>query len=50
MEKEGEIVVELSIKFDFLVSNNQAEYEALIAKLQLANDIGATQLTICSDF
>ena len=32
LEKEGEIVVELSIKFDFLVSNNQAEYEALIAR------------------
>ena len=49
LEKEGEIIVELYIKFDFLVSNNQAEYKALIAGLQLANDISITRLTICSD-
>ena len=42
LEKEGGIVVELSIKFDFLVSNNQVEYKALIARLQLAADVGAT--------
>ena len=35
LEREGDIMVEISIKFDFLVSNNQAEYEALIAGLQL---------------
>ena len=50
LEKEGDIVVELSKKFDFLVLNNQVKYEALIAKLQLANDVGITRLTICSDF
>ena len=42
LEKAGEIVVELSLKFDFFVSNNQAKYEALIARLQLLNNIGAT--------
>ena len=42
-------MVELSIKFYFPVSNNQAEYEALIAELQLAYDVGVTRLTICSD-
>ena len=42
-------MVELSIKFDFLVSNNQAEYEALIARLQLASDVNVNKLTICSD-
>ena len=26
LKKEGEIMVEMSIKFDFPVSNNQAEY------------------------
>lgn len=33
LEKEGDIIVELSIKFDFLMSNNQAKYKALIAGL-----------------
>ena len=49
LEKEGEIVVELSIKFNFPISNNQAKYEALIAGLQLASDVGATQLTVYSN-
>ena len=44
LEKEGEIVIELSIKFDFLISNNQAQYEALIAGLKLDKDVGITQL------
>ena len=35
LEKEGDIMIEISIKFDFPVSNNQAEYEALIIRLQL---------------
>ena len=42
-------MVELSIKFDLLVSNNQLEYEALIAGLQLTFEVIATRLTICSD-
>ena len=49
LEMEVEIIVELSIKFNFLVSNNQAEYEALIAGLKLAKDVGARQLSICND-
>ena len=49
LEKEREIIVKLSIKFDFLVFNNQAKYEALIAELQLANDVSTTRLMICSD-
>ena len=48
LEKEGDILVQLSVKFKFSISNNQAEYKALIARLQLATDISATQLTICS--
>ena len=47
LEKEGKIVIELLIKFNFSVSNNQAEYEALIAGLQRASNINTTQLTIC---
>ena len=42
-------MVQMSIKFDFPVSNNQAEYKALIASLQLTSDVEATRLTICSD-
>ena len=42
LDKEGDIVIELSIKFDFQVSNNQAEYEVLITGLQLAFDIRVT--------
>ena len=49
MEKEGDIMIEMSIKFDFSVFNNQADYEALIAGLQLASDIRVTRFTICSD-
>ena len=49
LEKEGDIMIEMSIKFDFLVFNNQAEYEALITSLQLASDVGVTRLTIYSD-
>ena len=49
LEREGDIIVEMSIKFDFLVSNSQAEYKALIADLQLASDVGVARLTICND-
>ena len=48
-EKEREIIIELFIKFNFLILNNQTEYEALIARLRLANDVGPSRLTICSD-
>ncbi|XP_016192123.1 uncharacterized protein LOC107633004 [Arachis ipaensis] len=37
--------IEVSLKFDFSTSNNQAEYEALIAGLKLAKEIGATKET-----
>ena len=49
LEKENDIVIKLSIKYDFPVSNNQAEYEALITGPQLTNDISVTRLIICSD-
>ena len=49
LEREGDIMIEMSIKFDFPVFNNQAEYEALIAKLQLTSDVRVTRFTICND-
>ena len=48
LERKGDVIIEMSIKFDLPVSNNQDEYEALIAGLQLAFDVGATRLMICS--
>ncbi|KAL6279205.1 hypothetical protein ACE6H2_016086 [Prunus campanulata] len=41
--------IEYAIRFQFQASNNEAEYEALLAGLRLAKEIGAQQLRICSD-
>ena len=49
LEREGGIIVEMFIKLDFPVSNNQAEYEVLIVGLQLTSDVGAAIRIICSD-
>ncbi|XP_015969769.1 uncharacterized protein LOC107493196 [Arachis duranensis] len=49
LESPAEVVYEQSIKFEFPISNNQAEYEALIGGLTLAAEVGATRLEICSD-
>lgn len=35
------IQIERSLRFGFLTSNNQAKYEALIARKLLAKDVGA---------
>ena len=42
-------MVELSMKFDFTMSNNQVDYEALIERLQLVANVSATRLTVCSN-
>ncbi|XP_057718883.1 uncharacterized protein LOC130933315 [Arachis stenosperma] len=49
LESPAGVVYEQSIKFEFPVSNNQAEYEALIGGLALATEVVATRLEICSD-
>ncbi|XP_015945202.1 uncharacterized protein LOC107470329 [Arachis duranensis] len=49
LESPAGLVYEQSIKFEFPISNNQAEYEALIGGLALAMEVGATRLEICSD-
>ena len=41
--------MEYELRFGFQASNNKAEYEAVIAKLNLAHSIEADQLEICSD-
>ncbi|CAL2247269.1 unnamed protein product [Prunus armeniaca] len=41
---------EYAIRFRFRASNNEAEYEALLAGLRLTKSMGAKQLTICSNY
>ncbi|XP_021802453.1 uncharacterized protein LOC110746532 [Prunus avium] len=41
--------IEYAIRFGFRTSNNEAEYEALLAGLRLARSMGAIQISIYSD-
>ncbi|KAL0288773.1 UNVERIFIED_CONTAM: hypothetical protein Scaly_2720700 [Sesamum calycinum] len=41
--------VEFAIKFDFKASNNEAEYEALVPGMRIAQDVGASHLLAYSD-
>ena len=43
------IDVEYALRFGFQASNNEVEYEAVIAGLNLAHSMEANQLEICSD-
>ncbi|XP_025679029.1 uncharacterized protein [Arachis hypogaea] len=49
LESPAGIIYEQSTKFEFPVSNNQAEYEALLSELILAREVGATKVEVCSD-
>ncbi|XP_061374604.1 uncharacterized protein LOC133316836 [Gastrolobium bilobum] len=49
VESPQGITVEHSIHFGFKASNNQAEYEAIIAGLAMAKDLGATRVILKSD-
>ena len=49
LEEPKGIAIEQSLRFSFKVSNNQAEYEALITGLQLAKEMGVDSLTMKSD-
>ncbi|XP_025692639.1 uncharacterized protein [Arachis hypogaea] len=49
LERDQGTQLELSLRFEFLASNNQAEYEALLAGLKLAREVGAQKLAILSD-
>ena len=37
------------VHFDFPTTNNKAEYEALVARLDLAKAVGATSVVVYSD-
>lgn len=43
------VKVEQFLRFNFRASNNQAEYEAIIAGLNLAEDMGVKQLICLTD-
>ena len=43
------IDVEYALRFGFHASNNEAEYEVVIAGLNLAHSMEADQLDVCSD-
>ena len=43
------IDIEYALKFGFRASNNEAEYEAVIAGLNLAHSMEVDQLEVCSD-
>ncbi|XP_025625553.1 uncharacterized protein [Arachis hypogaea] len=49
LESLAGVIYEQSTKFEFPMSNNQAEYEALLRGLTLAQEVGATRLEVCSD-
>jgi len=49
LEGLGEIIVEQAPKFEFKTTNNQAEYEAIIAGLHLSTELEVTRLTCKSD-
>ena len=38
-----------ALRFDFQVSNNEAEYEALLSRMGLAREVGAKRLAALSD-
>ncbi|XP_021811720.1 uncharacterized protein LOC110754904 [Prunus avium] len=49
LKAPDQTTIEYAIRFQFRTSNNEAEYEALLAGLRLAKEMGAQQLRICSD-
>jgi ribonuclease HI len=49
LENTDGLAIEYSLKFEFLTSNNQAEYEAGLAGIWKAEELGENVVTICSD-
>ncbi|XP_057444102.1 uncharacterized protein LOC130736278 [Lotus japonicus] len=49
LQGPGELVLEQSLRFQFKASNNQAEYEALIAGLKLAIEVQIDSLLVRTD-
>nr|XP_025616631.1 uncharacterized protein LOC112708929 [Arachis hypogaea] len=49
LENQNGITIEQSVRYEFPVSNNQAEYEALLAGLTLAREVGVNTLEVNTD-
>ncbi|XP_072074015.1 uncharacterized protein [Arachis hypogaea] len=49
LESEQGTRIELLLRFEFPVSNNRTEYEALLAGLKLAKEVGAKRLIVFSE-
>jgi len=49
LEGPGNVLIEQSLQFKFKTSNNQAEYEAVIAGLHLSKEVGAKRLICKTD-
>jgi len=49
LEGPNNVLIEQSLRFCFKTSNNQAEYEDIIAGLNLARDVGARKLLCKTD-
>ncbi|XP_072071890.1 uncharacterized protein [Arachis hypogaea] len=49
LESQNGIIIKQSVRYKYPVSNNQAEYEALLAGLALSKEVGAKTLEINTD-
>ena len=49
LEGPGDILIEKLLRYEFKANNNQEEYEALIAEMNLAAEMGAENLRAKSD-
>ncbi|GAU45802.1 hypothetical protein TSUD_87050 [Trifolium subterraneum] len=49
LKNEEGILIEVSLALSFPTSNNQAKYEAFLAWLRLADDVGAKEIKIYTD-
>jgi len=49
LEGQGDLLLEQAFKFEFKATNNQAEYEVILAGLNLTYDMGARKVTCKSD-
>jgi len=49
LEGPGDLLIEQALQFAFKATNNQVEYENILAGLSLAHDLGAHVVTCKSD-
>ena len=49
LERPSDLLLEQAFRFGFKATNNQPDYEALLARLNLVYDMGAREVTCKSD-